>query len=504
MSKHTAMFPEFEPSDKNDWLEKVRKAASEEELKALFSESADGFTLSAYYDQTDLERVNFKDSLPGHYPFVNGFADAPYPKLRAAIRIEKFMKAAQMMQEAVRSGAEELFVTGDHFGNDNELKLLLDAVNPTETALHVDFGESNTAFTFIFVDELLQRGYDPAAAKGSISHDYLGDLAFKGNFDHSANESLSILKSLLEFGEASLPGMRMLQVNGARYHEAGATPGMELGFLFSQLTEYFHLLTDKGFTPQQLVKHLQLHVAVTADDYFMSIAKLRALRILWANWAEAYGIEGEFPQVHAVSAQRNKTSFDEYNNLLRLTAEGMAAFIGGCDAVTLWPHDDTFRLPNSFSLRIAGNIHHLLRYESKLPQTADAAAGSYYLETLTDKLVDAAWTWFTECEKKGGFMEALNAKYIQGVMEQQANREQDRFTEGKKVLIGANKYPDKTEQLSPKTEKSPTRPDMKDELSVMPLRTKRLAEKLENAKLKLETGSLQQEMEAAENDEDEQ
>lgn len=496
------MFSEFEPSDKNDWLEKVRKAASEEELKALFRESADGFTLSAYYDQTDLERIDFKDSLPGHYPFVNGFADVKYPKLRAAIRVEKFMKAAQMMQEVVRSGAEELFVTGEHFGNDNELQQLLDAVNPTETALHVDFGESNTAFTFILFDELLQRGYDPMAVKGSIGHDYLGDLAFKGNFDHSAGESLTILKSLLEFGETSLPGMRMLQVNGARYHEAGATPGMELGFLFSQLTEYFNLLTDKGFTPQQLVKQVQLHVAVTAEDYFMSIAKLRALRVLWANWAEAFGVEGGFPEVHAVSALRNKTSFDEYNNLLRLTAEGMAAFVGGCDAITLWPHDESFRLPNSFSLRIAGNIHHLLRYECKLQQTADAAAGSYYIESLTDKLVDAAWTWFTECEKKGGFMESLKAKYIQGVIEQQANRDQDRFTEGKKILIGANKYPNRDERLSPKTEKSPVRPDFKDELSVMPLRTKRLAEKLENAKLKQETDGLRNEMETAENEEE--
>eukprot|EP01034_Spumella_vulgaris_P016005 gene16005-20455_t len=185
----------------------------------------------------------------------------------------------------------------------------------------------------------------------------------------------------------------------------------------------------------------------------MSIAKLRALRVLWANWADAFGIEGEFPQVHVVSALRNKTSFDEYNNLLRLTAEGMAAFVGGCDAITLWGHDESFRLPNSFSLRIAGNIHHLLRYESKLQQTADAAAGSYYIESLTDKLVDAAWTWFTECEKKGGFMKALEAKYIQGVVEQQATREQDRFTHGKKVLIGANKYPNKEERLSPKTEK---------------------------------------------------
>lgn len=502
MSNNKPMFQEFDPSDKNDWLEKVRKAASEEELKALFSESADGFTLSAYYDHTDLERIDFKDSLPGNYPYVNGFGEESFPKFRAAVRIEKFMKASQMIGEALASGAEELFVTGDHFGNDNELELLLGAVDPSKTPLHVDFGESNVAFAFILADEMERRGIDPAQIKGSIGHDYLGDLAFKGNFDHSASESLNILKSLLEFGNATLPGVRMLQVNGARFHEAGATPGMELGFLFSQLTEYVDLLTDKGIPAGQLARQLQLHVAVTADDYFMSIAKLRALRILWANWAEAYGIDGVFPQVHAVSAHRNKTSFDEYNNLLRLTAEGMAAGIGGCDAVTLWPHDDTFRLPNSFSLRIAGNIHHLLKHESKLGQTADAAAGSYYIENLTDKLVDTAWTWFTECEKKGGFTAALKAKYIQGVIEQQANREQARFNEGKKILVGANKYPNKDEKLSQKTERVVARVDMKDELGVMPLRTKRMAENLENAKLKMESGHLREEMEEAEKDEE--
>lgn len=499
---HKKLFSEFEPSDKNDWLEKVRKAATEEELKSLFSETADGFTLSAYYDHSDLERVDFKDSLPGNYPYVNGFGEANHPKFRAAIRITKFMKAAQLMKEAVEAGAEELFVTGDHFGNDNELELILNAVDPTKTALHVDFGESNTAFAFIWADEISQRGFDANEVRGSIAYDFLGDLAFKGNYDHSAGESLNILKSLIEFGETALPHVKMLNIDGAKYHEAGATPGMELGFMFAQLTEYFDLLTNKGFTAQQLAKHVQLHVAVTADDYFMSIAKLRALRVLWANWAEAFGIENGFPEVHAISARRNKTSFDEHNNLLRLTAEGMAAFVGGCDALTLWPHDDAFKMANSFSVRIAGNIHHLLKYESKLDQTADASAGSYYIENLTDKLVDTAWTWFTECEKKGGFVKALEAKYIQGLIEQQGNKEQQRFTEGKKVLVGANKYPNKEEQLSPKTEKVAGRPDMKDELAVMPLRMKRLAENLENAKIKMESSSLAKEMEEAENDEE--
>lgn len=502
MGNSTAMFSEFEPSDKNDWLEKVRKSASEDELKALFSESADGFKLSAYYDFSDLQHLDFKDALPGNYPYINGFEKDKHPTLRAAIHIDKFMKASQMMQEAVNAGAEELFITSDHFGNDNELALLLDNFDPTKTAIHVDFGESNAAFAFILADEMAQRGFNPEQIRGSIANDFLGDLAFKGNYDYSAGESLNILKSLLEFGESGLPNVRMLQVNGAKYHEAGATPGMELGFMFAQLTEYFHQLTDKGFTAQQLAKQLQLHVAVSADDYFMSIAKLRALRVLWANWAEAYGIENIFPQVHAITSLRNKTAFDEYSNLLRLTTEGMAAFIGGCDAITLWPHDHTFRLPNSFSLRIAGNIHHLLKYECKLEQATDAAAGSYYLENLTDKLVDAAWTWFTECEKKGGFVASLQAKYIQGVIEQQSNKEQAHFTDGKRVLVGVNKYPDKNENLSGKVQKVTPRPDFKDDLSVMPLRTKRLSENLENAKLKMESNSLSQEMEEAEKEEE--
>lgn len=502
MDKNKMLFSEFEASEKNDWLEKVRKAASEEELKSLFTETGDGFTLSAYYDYSDLERIDFKDSLPGNYPFVNGFTLGQSPKLRVPIRIQKFMKASQLMQEAVQSGADELFISGDHFGNENELDILLKAIDPSKTALHVDFGESNTAFAFIWADEMAKRGIPASEIKGSISYDFLGDLAFKGNYDYSLSESVNILKSMIEFGQTALPHVKMLQVNAAKFHNAGASAGMELGFLFAQLTEYVDLLTEKGFSAEQLAKQVQVHLAVSADDYFMSIAKLRAFRVLWANWAEAYGIENVFPQVHAVSSQRNKTSFDEYNNLLRLTAEGMAAFIGQCDAVSLWAHDDSFRLANSFSTRIASNIYHLLKYESKLNQTQDAAAGSYYIENLTDKLVDTAWTWFTECEKKGGFSEALKSKYIQGIIEQRATKEQKTFTDGKKVLVGANKYPDKNEQLAPKTEKAPSRAELKDELNVMPLREQRLAENLENAKLKMESSSLEKEMEDAGNEEE--
>lgn len=505
MNKATSMFSEFEPSSKNDWLEKVRKATSDEELKSLFKDSPDGFKLGPYYDFEDLSQIDFKDSLPGSYPFVNGFSRSGFPALRAAIRMDKFMKTGQLIQEAVKFGADEIFLSGDYFGSDNELNQLLNSLDIRKTSLHADFGESNAAFAFILADEISRRGLDPKEIKGSIYVDFLGDLASRGNYDYSADESLKLLVSMLQMGREQLPSVKLLNISGSRFHEAGATAGMELGFLFAQLTEYFNLLTDKGFTPEELAKTVQIQVSVSAEDYFGSIAKLRALRILWANWAEAFEIPEDIkPQICAVSSLRNKTAFDEYSNLLRLTAEGMAAFAGGCDSLCLWPHDDSFRMPGENSLQLAGNIHHLLRYESKMQEVTDVAAGSYYIETLTDKLTDAAWVWFTECEKKGGFTASLQAKYIQGVIEIQANKEQAQFNEGKKVLIGANKYPQKQEKMMEIIQKNPSRTELKDELSILPIRARRLAENLENAKLKAETDLIRKEAEAEAGDDNEE
>lgn len=488
-------FSEFEQADKNAWLEAVKSAAGEDDLKKLFHESQDGFKLSAYYDFSDLERIEFKDALPGYFPFVNGFDNVSAPKIRAFIPVEKFMLAGQLSKEAEESGAEEIFWIGDHFGNENESAQLFNSVNWEKTAVHADFGESGTAFAFILADELYRRNISADQTKGGICYDFLGNLTFKGGYDYSAAESLKILQALLELGKDSLPGYHFLHVRGHKLHNSGAAPSMELGFVFSQLTEYFDLLTDKGYSPDYLTQKTEISLAVSGDDYFSSIAKLRAFRILWSTWAESFGIsENRKPKLHVFSSRRNKTSFDEYNNLLRLTSEGMSAYVGGCDSLTLIPHDETFRPGNAFSSRLAINFQHLLRYESKMAEIADPSAGSYYIETLTDRITDAAWSHFQECEKLGGYTAALTKKHVQGIIEQAASAEQIKFNESQKILIGANKFPQKEENLAPKTEKSPISIEPSDKQIVMPLREKRLAEQLEAAKLKAEKNSVVREI----------
>ncbi|MCG9912072.1 MAG: methylmalonyl-CoA mutase family protein [Flavobacteriales bacterium] len=500
MSDSNLDFSEFESVDKQSWLNKIKKAASEEELKALFTEKPDGFTLSAYYDYSDLEHLDFKESVPGHFPYVNGFSVSSFPKLRSRIGIEKFMKAAGLIKEATAHGVNEIALVSDHFGNDNELAHLLSAVDFNKVSLHVDFGESNAAFAFVLADELNQRNIAADSVKGSIGNDFLGELAFKGNYNHSLNESVSILKSLIEFGKESLPKMKMVHVDGSAFHEAGATAGMELGFVLAKLTEYAHILSDKGVSVADLVNTLEITLSVNAEDYFTSIAKLRAFRVLWATWAESFELGDVFPHIHVITAQRNKTSFDEYNNLLRLTAEGMAALAGGCDSLTIQAHDGTFKNSRSGSLRLASNVYHLLKHESKMTQVTDPAAGSYYIENLTDKLIDSAWKWFTECERKGGYIESLNQKFIQGVIEEQSTRDRKLFTESKKVLVGVNKFPYKDDRLSGKTELAPIPVVLNEELKVMPIKKWRLAEKLEDAKIKSETENMRNEMESTAKD----
>jgi methylmalonyl-CoA mutase len=490
MAKRTD-FSAFEPTDKQAWLDAVKASAGEEDIKKLVHESADGYRLSAYYDFSDLERIEFKDSLPGYFPFVNGFATGKTPKIRAFVPVEKFMLAGQLSVEAAENGAEEVFWTGDHFGNENESEHLFNSVNWEKTAVHAHFGESGTAFAYILADELEKRGMSTKTLQGGICRDFLGHLTFSGGYDYSASESLNVLVALLHLGKETLPNFSFLHVRGHLLHNAGATPGMELGFVFAQLTEYYDLLTDKGFSPDFLTQKLEVSLAVSADDYFASIAKLRAFRVLWSTWAEQFNIsEALTPSVHVVSSRRNKTAFDEYNNLLRLSAEGMAAYLGGCDSLMLIPHDETFRKGNSFSSRVAINLQHLLRFESKMAEVTDPAAGSYYLESLTDKLIDTAWIHFQECEKLGGYTAALHKKHVQGLVERSASAEQILFNDSKKILVGANKFPAKEEQLSSKAEKGPISAEMADRQIVMPLKEKRLAEGLEAAKLRAEKESV--------------
>jgi methylmalonyl-CoA mutase len=238
------------------------------------------------------------------------------------------------------------------------------------------------------------------------------------------------------------PNLRTVVVDALPFHDAGGSDSEELGASLALAVSHLRALTDAGLSVAQAFAQLEFRYAATADQ-FMTIAKLRAARRLWARVAEVSG--ADVPQVqHAVTSSAMMTRRDPWVNMLRTTVATLAAGLGGADSVTVQPFDAAIGLPDEFARRIARNTQNLLLEESHLGEVIDPAAGSWYVEKLTDELAAAAWSWFQEIERAGGFFAAreLVASRIAATWAARSARIADRSD----PITGVSEFPNLAEK----------------------------------------------------------
>ena len=233
-------------------------------------------------------------------------------------------------------------------------------------------------------------------------------------------------------------------------HNAGANATQEIAVALSMATEFLDKSTENSnFSVEDLIKKVHFSLAI-GTDFYLEIAKIRALRYLWTKVALAFAPQHTPTRVriHAYTSLFNKTKKDVYNNVLRATMEAMAAFVGGADALYLSPHNELFESPDEFSERIARNIAIILDKESHLSKVADIAAGAYYLEYLTEQLCQKSWDLFKEMEQKGGFSKAFESGFIVKMVAEVAQKKYEDFRDKKLTLIGVNKYQNQQENTA--------------------------------------------------------
>ncbi|MCX5054704.1 MULTISPECIES: methylmalonyl-CoA mutase family protein [unclassified Streptomyces] len=249
-----------------------------------------------------------------------------------------------------------------------------------------------------------ERGVAKESVRGSLGADPLGHEARTG----SASDFASVASLALRCAE-EYPGLRALTVDALPYHEAGGSAAQELGSSLASGVAYLRELTEAGLSVEQACAQLEFRYAATADQ-FLTIAKLRAARRLWARVAEVCGAPGAGAQLqHVVTSPVMMTRRDPWVNMLRATIATLAAGVGGADAVTVLPFDHALGLPDAFARRIARNTSTILVEESHLSRVIDPAGGSWYVERLTDELAHAGWEFFRHIEGLGGQAAALRS-----------------------------------------------------------------------------------------------
>ena len=248
-----------------------------------------------------------------------------------------------------------------------------------------------------------------------------------------------------------LPNLRTIHLNASIFNNAGADIVQELAFGISMGSEYLTQLTERGIDAELASEKLRFSFA-TGSNYFMEIAKLRAVRLLWSAVINGLIVKEteKSPKmnIHCVTSSWNKTIYDPHVNMLRTQTEAMSAILGGADSLTVEPFDKVFRQPDEFSERIARNQQLILKEESYFDKVADPSAGSYYVENLTSLIADHGWKLFLEIEEKGGFLQCIRSGYIQNMLKETAEKKKNDVATRKRILLGTNQYPNTGEAIS--------------------------------------------------------
>ncbi|MFI1801380.1 methylmalonyl-CoA mutase small subunit [Streptomyces sp. NPDC020379] len=294
-------------------------------------------------------------------------------------------------------------------------------------------------------------------ATGNLGADPLGTLARTGT-DADPSEGLAVAADLAARCLRDRPGLRALTVDALPHHDAGGSAAQELGASLATGVAYLRALTDRGLGVDQACAQLEFRYAATADQ-FLTIAKFRAARRLWARVAEVSGATtaGAAQRQHAVTSSVMMTRRDPWVNMLRTTIACLGAGVGGADAVTVLPFDAALGLPDAFARRIARNTSSILLEESHLARVIDPAGGSWYVERLTDELAHAAWAWFQEIERAGGQAAALRSGLIAERLADTWRQRGEDLATRREPITGVSEFPSLGEQPVPR-EPAPAAP----------------------------------------------
>ncbi len=244
-------------------------------------------------------------------------------------------------------------------------------------------------------------------------------------------------------------------VNVMLYHNSGGNAVQELAFALATGLEYLRQGEKLGVSIDDMAQKIKFSFAMGAD-FFMAIAKLRAARMLWSKIVAACGgnAESQKMRIFAATSRWNQSKLDPYVNMLRDTTEAFSAMMGGADIIDVRPFDAVVREPDDFSKRIARNTQLVLKEECHFDHVVDPAGGSYYVETLTAQLAQAAWALFQQIEKAGGMIKALEAGIPQQQVKAVAAKKAEAIAQRRFSLIGVNVYANATEK--PLEGKAPT------------------------------------------------
>ena len=444
MKKH--LLTDFNPVSAKAWKQKIQVDLKGAEYnETLISKTLEGIHIKPFYHNDDGIAAKEIPGTPSGWNITQG------------VFIDDVKIANNIAIDALKKGAEAIVFTAEK------------PFNIPSVFKDFPFSKATIYFDFSFLDiefvKELSLYLTKHKAEFYLNLDPVGKLSKEGNWFKSQKEDFNALQSLSQTGNT-------ISVDTTNYQNAGANMVQQLAYALAHANEYLNHQTTNSITFK----------IATGTHYFFEIAKIRALRILYASLAKEYNCS-QTCHVIAQPSRRNKTVYDYNINMLRSTTEAMSSVLGGADAVCNMPYDVLYHKSNEFGERISRNQLLILKAESYFDVVSNPADGAYYIESVTQELASKALELFKQIEDGGGFIKQLLQGDIQKKIKESASKQQELFDKGSITLLGTNKHPNPMDLMKENLELFPFLKSNPRKTLIQPIIAKRLAEAIEQQRL---------------------
>ena len=453
-----------------EWEALAAKELRGKDVQDLVWTSPDGLPIRALYTAEDLEGLEHTDTLPGLFPFLRGpratmYANRPwtlrqYAGFSTAEESNAFYKANLA---AGQQGLSVAFDLATHRGYDSDhprvsgdvgkagvaidsvedMKILFQDIPLDEVTVSMTMNGAVIPVLASFIVAGEEQGVERAKLAGTIQNDILKEFMVRNTYIYPPAPSMRLVADIIEYTAKEMPKFNSISISGYHMQEAGATTVQELAFTLADGLDYVRAALSKGMDVDKFAGRLSFFWCI-GMNFYLEVAKMRAARRIWAE-----RMQQEFQpkdpksmmlRTHCQTSGASLTEQDPMNNVIRTTVEAMAAVFGGTQSLHTNGYDEAVGLPTDAAARVARNTQLILQEESGISAVIDPWAGSYFMESLTESVYQAANELIDEVEELGGMTKAIEQGMPKLRIEESATRRQARVDSGEDVIVGVNKY----------------------------------------------------------------
>lgn len=464
----------------SDWQNVANKELSRKgkRVESLVKLTPEGIAIKPLYTPDDLTALEITGTLPGLPPYTRGPRATMYTAQPWTIRQYAGFSTARESNAFYRrnlaAGQKGLSVAFDlptHRGYDSDnprvagdvgkagvaidtvedMKILFDNIPLDKMSVSMTMNGAVLPIMAFYIVAAEEQGVPPEKLTGTIQNDILKEYLCRNTYIYPPKPSMRIIADIIAWCSANMPQFNTISISGYHMGEAGANCIQQVAFTLADGIEYIKAALSAGLKIDDFAPRLSFFFGI-GMDLFMNVAMLRAARYLWSEAVSGFGATNPKSlalRTHCQTSGWSLTEQDPYNNIVRTTIEALAATLGGTQSLHTNAFDEALGLPTDFSARIARNTQIILQEEAEICRTVDPLGGSYYVESLTDQIIKEARAIIRQIDDAGGMAKAIESGLPKRMIEEASAREQSLIDQGKRTIVGVNKYKLDKEAVTP-------------------------------------------------------